>query len=277
MKNISLLLLFFLSFLTNKKTQIESHPPHIEKILHISHTCYKKQGDIHPKLKEIPLINYNMCLLGGDLDIHTSADINNLKNWDTLFNFSAPSTLWSLGNHDDTNRDFIERFTKRPSFYSYTVRDIVFMVLDTEKNLSKITGEQLDMVKSVTDSLSKSNHLIVLTHKLLWLQGNEVLKSFLKPVPNGTPGDCDYCTNPNNFYEDIYPLLVNVQNKGIKVWCVAGDIGKNTSEFDYTLPEGIRLLASGLNLKKKENKVLVFEREFGEKELSVQFVNLEEL
>jgi len=277
MKNLSLLLLSFLVLFSDKKTKVEANPPQLERILHISHTSYKKQGDIHWKLKEIPLINYNMRLLGGDLDIHTSSDINNLKNWDTLFNFSAPSTLWSVGNHDDTNRDFIERFTERPLFYSYTYRDISFLVLDTEEKLSKISGEQLDLVQSVTKDLAGINHLIVLTHKLLWLQGNEALQDFLKPIPNGRPGDCDYCTNPNNFYKDVYPYLVEVQKRGTQVWCIAGDIGKNVNEFNYTLPEGVRLLASGLNLKKKENKALVLERNYGEKNLSAKYVCIEDL
>lgn len=277
MKNFILLLLSFLTLFGCKKPEIETPLPEVEKILHISHTRDDIQGVIHPKLREIPLANYKMHLLGGDMDVFTSADTENMQNWDDLFDFSALTTLWTLGNHDVNNRDLIEDFTERPSFYTYTDYDITFLVLDTDLDLSRITGEQLEMLETVTDTISESKNLVVLTHKLLWLQGNEAVEPFLETVPNGGPGDCGYCTNPNNFYEDVYPHLVDVQNRGVQVWCIAGDIGKKTSEFDYILPEGVRLLASGLNITAEENKILELVRTFGEEDWSIQYKSLEEL
>lgn len=276
MKNL-LLFLSFLTFFGCQKPEIETPLPAVEKILHISHTRDDVQGIIHPKLQNIPLANYKMHLLGGDLDVFTSVDTENMQQWDEYFDFSAPTTLWALGNHDISDRAIIEEYTERPSFYTYSAYDITFLVLDTQLNASHITGEQLEMVKSVTDTISESKHLIVLTHKLLWLQGNEEMESFLETIPNGGPGSCGYCTNPNNFYEDVYPSLVEVQNRGVKVWCIAGDIGHKVSEFSYTLPEGVLLLASGLNITKDENKVLELEREVGGMDWSWRYRSIEEL
>lgn len=174
-----------------------------------------------------------MYLLGGDLDLFTSADIETIGKWDELFNFSAPTTLWTLGNHDTSNRNIIEDVTQHPSFYTYTAHGICFLILDTELDLSRITGEQLELVKAVTDTISESKNLIILTHKLHWLQGNEEVTSYLEAVPNGGPGDCGFCTNPNNFYEDVYPLLTEVKNRGVEVWCIAGDIGLKRTKFNF--------------------------------------------
>lgn len=276
MKNSFLLLFFFLSLFACDKSEIEAPVPEIEKIIHISHTRENTQGVVHPKLLDIPLANYKMHLLGGDLDLFTSADIETIGKWDELFNFSAPTTLWTLGNHDTSNRNIIEEVTERSSFYTYTAHDICFLVLDTELDLSRITGAQLELVKSVTDTISESKNLIVLTHKLLWLQGNEEVTSYLETVPNGGPGDCGFCTNPNNFYEDVYPLLTEVKNRGVEVWCIAGDIGLKVTEFNYALPEGIVLMASGLNVGAVENKIIEMERIVGE-EWSWRYRNIEDL
>ena len=260
MKSTLLLLLSFILLSSCSKDEIGIPVPETQKIIHISHTRDNTQGVIHPKLQDLPLDQYKMHLLGGDLDLFTSADTETIQIWDDYFNFSSPNTLWSLGNHDTSNRNLVEEATERPSFYTYTAYDICFLVLDTELDLSNITGEQLELVKAVTDTISESKNLIVMTHKLLWLQGNDEVASFLESVPNGGPGDCGFCTNPNNFYNDVYPLLTEVQNRGVDVWCIAGDLGIKTSEFSYTLPEGISLIASGLNVWAEENKIIELER-----------------
>ena len=276
MKNFALLLLSFLSLFGCKEPEIVTPLPEVEKILHIAHTRDNNQGVIHPMLRDVPLANYKMHLLGGDLDVFTSQDSENMQNWDDLFDLSAPTTLWALGNHDVSNRNLLEDFTERPSFYTYTAHDITFLVLDTQLDASNIKDEQLELVKSVTDTISESKNLIILSHKLFWLQGNEELESYLETIPNGPPGTCGYCTNPNNFYEDVYPDLVNVQNRGVKVWCIAGDLGQKVSEFQYTLPEGVLLLASGLQVTEDDNKVIELERVFGE-EWTWRYRRIEEL
>lgn len=262
MKNEFFIIFLLLTMVACDKSEVVT--PEIEKILHVSHTRADEQGVLDPKLELLPLENYEMLLLGGDLDVFTSADIETIEKWDGLFDFMAPTTLWALGNHDASDRSLVEEFTGRPSFFTFTAHDICFLVLDTELDVSSITGDQLELVKTVTDTISESKNLIVLTHKLLWLQGRDEVANFLELVPNGGPGDCGYCTNPNNFYEDVYPKLIEVQNRGVQVWCIAGDLGLKVSEFSYTLPEGIELIASGLNITGDENKVIEIERTVGQ-------------
>lgn len=271
-----LVFLLFLSACNEQEAPVLPEPQP-EKILHISHTRTEEQGTISPKVSSIDYSKYNAILLGGDLDVFTSESEENMRQWDDIFDFGSESTLWTLGNHDTSDRSLVEAFTGRPSFYAHTQNDITFLVLDTQENSSNITGGQLDLVQNVTDTISESDYLIVLTHKLLYLQGNPDLEVFLTEVPNGGPGDCGWCTNPNNFWEDIYPLLNEVQNRDINVVCIAGDLGKTENEFDYLTPEGIRLMASGMSVDKEENKVLVISRESDEKIRDFEFVNIEDL
>ncbi len=271
------LVLFILTIIACDKTEVKTRDLTVDKILHISHMRDYTEGFVHPKLKNIPLDFYEMHLLGGDLDLFTTGDLGTIKKWDDLFNLSVPTTLWTLGNHDTSNRNLVEEFTERPSFYTYSDHDICFLVLDTELDLSNIIGEQLELVNAVADTISNSKHLIVLTHKLLWLQGNEELSPYLETVPNGEPGDCGYCTNPNNFYQDVYPRLIEVQDRGIQVWCIAGDIGMKVSEFSYRLPEGVEFMASGLNITQDGNKIIELERKIGDEMWSWKYSYLEDL
>jgi len=47
---------------------------------------------------------------------------------------------------------------------------------------------QYDLVKKVTDSISESTHLILLMHKLIWLDGNPELSTY-SDISNGGLGD----------------------------------------------------------------------------------------
>jgi len=91
------------------------------------------------------------------------------------------------------------------------------------------------------------------------MRDNSELEPIADSISNGPLGDCSYCINSNNFYDDIYPLLINVKQRGIEVVCIAGDIGKKVSEFEYITGDGIYFLASGINGENGNNKVLVFE------------------
>ena len=59
-----------------------------------------------------------------------------------------------------------------------------------------------------------------------------------------------HCINPNNFYEDVYPLLVKVRHRGIEVICIGGDIGAKANEFEYITSDTIYFLASGISYQK---------------------------
>ena len=51
----------------------------------------------------------------------------------------------------------------------------------------------------------------------------------------------------SNFNGLIYPLLKEVQKRGVQVILIAGDAGKKDKYYEYMSPEGIWFLASGIN------------------------------
>ncbi len=224
------------------------------------------------------LITHSFMLwLGGDMSFSTSEDSTTMNYYDSILDFSDQNTLWSLGNHDYANLNLIETYTNRPSFYSYYRNGLSFIVLDTQDDFSNISGDQLDLITSVTDTIEESSHLVILHHKLIWMYGNTDLEPIINDVSNGQFGDCFYCLNPNNWYEDIHPMLQVVQQSGIQVICVGGDIGFETSQFEYTTSEGIKYLASGISDDLISSKALIFDHNTYTKELCWHFELLSEI
>ena len=199
--------------------------------------------------------------------INTSREEKVRMIYDSIFNFSSERTLWSLGNHDYDNLNRVEKYTKRPPFYAFAKWPFQFLVLDTQDSLSHIVGDQLNMIKAVTDTMASrpplsardrfAKYLIVLHHKLIWLPDHPDWKNRINEVANGNPGNCFHCSNSNNFYVDVYPLLVEVQQKGIQVICIAGDLGFYSKTFEYKTEEGIYFLGSGFDVNDEDNQVLV--------------------
>ena len=245
--------------------------------LHVSHT----RTDINPKLdsviESINYSKYDVLMLGGDLATLTSLDVNAMNHVDSVFNLSKPSTLWSLGWHDYTDLILVEDFTKRKPYYSYYKNGITFIVIDTQDDFSKFSGEQKRMVDQVLDTIQSSSHLILLHHKLIWMDDNATLAKRIPEISNANMDTCSYCINPNNFYSNVYPKLVTLSNAGTKVICVGGDIGFKTKEFEYLTPEGIHFLASGIGNGSSDNKGLVFHHNVSMSNLTWEFKLTSEL
>jgi len=143
--------------------------------------------------------------------------------------------------------------------------------------MSNITGEQLQLIQAVCDTIQYSKYLILLHHKLIWMYGNLDLESSINSIANGEFGDCFYCTNANNFYSDVYPLLLNVRERNIGIICIAGDIGNKVKQFEYITPDSIFFIASGIKAGDADNKVLIMENNLISGKLSWEFISLQSL
>ncbi len=62
--------------------------------------------------------------------------------------------------------------------------------------------------------------------------------------------------------------MVNIQNKGIQVICIAGDLSFKTKYFEYKTEDGIQYLASGMNMNEDKNDVIIFEHNIELNQLS---------
>ena len=249
----------------------------VKKYVVISHTRLDDNSGINSYVANANLSEYDVLLLGGDLANLSSYDDSILKYLDSKFDISSPKTLWALGNHDYYNVDLLKRYTKKETYYSYVLDNTVFMVLDTELDSSRISGEQLVFFNSVIDTISNYDNLIVLTHKLIWMRGNNKLEGMIDTVSNGHYGDCSYCIQENNFYIDIYPKLTALSNVGFKVFCVAGDIGFKAKQFQYYTEEGINFLATGVRKNESNNYYIEFWSHKAHGTLTYEFKLLESL
>lgn len=223
-------------------------------------------------VEKIPFDSYDAILLGGDLTANSSREDSTLKYLDELFDLSSPKTLLAPGNHDVDKLDRLLQYTQKPSFYTYTENNITFVVLDTQKDNCSIRGNQLNMLQNIADTLTQSDQLVIIHHKLLWMPGNPVLANQISQVSNAGICPFEFCLFENNFWEDVYPLLLDIKNQGKQVILIGGDLGFKTKYFEYITPEGIVLLGSGINQGDPDNPVLLLKKDSEMKTLSWESV-----
>lgn len=247
------------------------------QFLHLAHNRMNSNGIFNKTLTEVDFSSYDVLLLGGDLATNTSINSRPLDSLDVIFDLANENTLWALGNHDYDDLDLVEEYTGRPAFYTYTKEKVTFLVLDTQDSMSNFVGEQLEMIKRVVDTLDYSTHLVLLHHKLIWMYGNADLESEIPAVSNGQAGECFWCINPNNFYTAVYPLLLDVEERGKEVLCIGGDLGFYSKTFEYQTPEGIDFLGSGMELEDEDNPVLLLKYDFASSQLDWFFQLLRDL
>ena len=225
-------------------------------IVHLSHTRTDSIDEIDSDVANAKFTDVDVLCLGGDLMFNSSADTTNLNLLDHLFNLSSPATLWAIGNHDISNLNLLQTYTKKELYHAYYFKGITFIVLNTQASASSIEGNQLAFYNSVVDTMESSAHCVLIHHKLIWMADNPDLAPIANSISNGPLGNCDYCIAPNNFYTDIYPKLVDLQNNGIEVTLIGGDIGNKVNEFHYETADQISFYASGIKSSSTEKKVL---------------------
>jgi len=218
-----------------------------------------------------------MLWLGGDVAFLTSQDENTMMHVDSIFDFANKNTLWSLGNHDYTDLDLVYEFTDRPPYYAYNKNGITFVIIDTQDSLSSIVASQMELLLSIIDTIQDASHLIILHHKLIWMNDGDYLESQIETVSNVEFSNCFYCINPNNFYSEVYPLLVEVKEMGIEVLCIGGDIGIKSNEFDHITSDGIHFLASGVSYEADVNKALLFHHDILNRQLTWEYKLISDL
>lgn len=230
-----------------------------DHFIYLSHTLIDTNDSIYDKVYDIDFSNFEMTLLGGDLALKPFWDDAVLAHLDTVFNLKSPNTLWSVGNHDRTSKERFYKATLKNKFHAYQRDDITFIQLDSQDSLSAIVGEQKDFLLHTLDTL-KTTSVIIMAHKLIFMNDHPVLDNMIKEVCNGHKGDCYHCHNGNNFRTAVYPKLVALQKQGIQIIWVGGDLGYRTSEFEYIDEHNITFLGNGFWYPKPWNKALLFSK-----------------
>jgi len=246
----------------------------VKKYAVFSHTRLDDNSGLNNSVEIAAFSDFDVLMLGGDMANLSSFDNTILNVLDSVFDISNSKTLWTLGNHDYTNVELLKSYTKKETYYSYTQDNTLFLVLDTQLDSSRISGEQLHFFNTITDTMNSYKNLIILSHKLIWMRGNPSLESQIDSVSNGHLGDCSYCIQSNNFYTDIYPKLLSLKNANVNVYCVAGDIGFKMSKYKYITTDGVVFLATGMNSSSEDDFYLEFSNNLSNENMSYAFIPL---
>ncbi len=265
-----------------EKVKFPATSPNLyKKLIYLPHIYSVATHDVINSIKLIDYSKFDMIMLGGDLNYSSSAKIETLEKLDTLFNLRSETTLWSLGNHDVDNRDNLMQVTQKNTFYSYYADSVTFLVLDTEldaeinnyvfKN-SFFSGEQLELIKNVTDTISKSKYLFVLHYRLVWMLGIPELEPYLDSVGKST-----YEMDTVNYYQEVYPRLQEVKKRGIEIISLSGD--KISTNLIYTPEDSMTFLISTIISDKgdDDNYAIIFKQNRNTLDITWEFVPISEI
>lgn len=270
-RNVSIAFLALLSMYACS----ESESMNTAYFIYVSHPRLQSNDSIYRPVYEIDFDKFDMTLLGGDLALSSFTNDTITSHLDSIFNFKSPNVLWSVGNHDYSSSAKWENTTQKKKYHAASSNDVTFITLDSQDSLSSIIGDQKDFLFTTLDSINKSS-VIIMTHKLIYMNDHPVMDAMIATTCNANKGDCYHCHNDNNFYDVVYPKLLEVQNRGIQIIWVGGDLGYKTSEFEFIDERGIIFLGNGLWYPKNWNKVLIFTKE-DRLPVNYEFVSLDSI
>lgn len=210
---------------------------------------------IDHRLESVDFDKYDGILLGGDICSETSKYIRTVEYVDDLFDIGAPTTLWSLGNHDvrNGNTQRITSRTGRRVFYTTQFDGIVWVVLNTSiddtpdlPDPCALKETQWQLVSTVLDTISMSGSLVLLMHHVVW--GDAVPGMRTDRSANADRPWFNFrCDSSAQFAVHVYPRLVEIQNAGINVFVISGDGGQYKKTYSHLTQDGITFLISGIN------------------------------
>ena len=214
---------------------------------------------VDPRLEKLDYSPYHQIWLGGDVCARTGKAPGNLEYLDSLFDFRR--THWALGNHDYYgfgDPEAILQYLGRPAFYTTWVDGFCLLVLNTnlfffydadvpQEDCAE-KAAQLDLIRQVTDTIREASHLVILHHHGLF---NELKLDEKGAVIEAFNVNSRHiyatCDADSELGKVVYPRLAAVQQRGVQVVLIGGDVGMQAKAFEYQTPEGIWLLGSGIN------------------------------
>ncbi|MEL6863153.1 MAG: metallophosphoesterase [Bacteroidota bacterium] len=275
-----------------------------KKYLFLGHTYDWKSDDnnrVDPRIAALKPKLYDGIWMGGDICARSSGERATLVYLDSLLHLGASTTHWAVGNHDLTSGhpEMIPEFTHRPSFYQHYFDGIHLMVWNTcfeHPQLPKYEAgceemnAQYQLIKNVCDTLQKADYFVILHHHALLTNSIarndldvDTLFHYYRPKSRFS------CEPAGSFEELVYPLLTEVQQRGVQVILIGGDVGQRCKTFSYQSQEGIWFLGSGINnsmgsetippwvTNLNPDSILVFEHQIEKGRLSWKFYDLDEM
>jgi hypothetical protein len=242
------------------------------------------------RLEAMDLSRFDRIWLGGDIGSEAGLNYSSLTYLDSIFDLKKPGNHWALGNHDTRNGniEWIEEITGRPTYYAYSQNSITTIVMNgciSPLDCENI-NQQYKLIKSVCDTIS-SGYLIFLIHQGITkgVPGMPDPINFAHQEKKNWLANCN--ADSNSYAEAIYPLLVDVEARGVEVMHIMGDIGGSLPKSFYgTSSDGIEYFASGIGNGYKilnnlsvwgPDEILIFKHVLATNELLWEFVLLNDL
>jgi hypothetical protein len=260
------------------------------RYLFLAHT-YRGPYLVDTRIENLDKSDFEYIWLGGDICSDTFLDYQSFGYLDTLLRISEPHHYWSLGNHDarNGNVDWFTEFTGKKSYYADYFPNISAFVFDT--NITPADCENLNNqyqeFSNLCDTIQHSSQLLLFFHWGVWVDvpGLPPPSSYCHSILRYWNANCDSVNT--NFGQVIYPKLVEVQNRGVDVICIMGDMGASYKSANFISNDSVRFLGCGLNnhlisdpnerFKNQNDRVLVFSHILEENKLSYQFLDLDSL
>jgi hypothetical protein len=250
------------------------------RYLFVGHPRDDGPGEIvQREVERVDFDRYDLLMLGGDYTWSSTASRSVVDYLDAVFDLGSPSVFAALGNHDTANKNYFTDVTSRPNYYTVRANNIMFAVLDTTNDGQNILGGELQMLEDTVNTMSNCTHLVLIHHHFIWLADYAPL-AYL--YGDARIGASSATLSGLNFYDDVYPLLVQAASNGVEVICIGGDrTGTDTEPFhiEHTTAEGIHFLAAGLKeeLTADLRTVIEFEHDTVAETVSWNFVQLTDL
>jgi hypothetical protein len=237
-----------------------------DSILVLGHT-YRWGPDgnrVDERLENLDYSKYKELWLLGDVCAATTREKETLDYLDDLFDLSKENVKWAIGNHDiDFGKmELISNKTKREFFYGDVKEDYASFVLNTQmeddlfRDSCDYKQKQHDTFVSFLEDI-KSNQdiktLFILSHNTVWSDAEESLRKH-NLIGNANAAWIDFlCQWASEFRHLFLPHLIEIQNSGVNVICIAGDGGQYQKTFFEKAESGISYYVSGIN-----NSVLLY-------------------
>ena len=257
------------------------------KYIFLGHVKLKQNGldRVDPRVAGLDFSYFDRIWLGGDVTDESNLNYETLQYIDSLFDVSNPSNAWAFGNHDQRNYndEWLREITEKNSYYAHYENGITTMVVNyaiTPADCEQL-NDQFAMIQKVCDTITESSHLIILSHYCPWRN--------VPGLPNpGIYSHTDFKNWIANCYADsgqfvysIYPLLLEVMDKGITVINIMGDTGGYSKGKVMQSSEGIYFIASGIQASTQDengpDKVLMIRHLPSTSFLDWEFLNLDSL
>lgn len=232
---------------TSKKTvRIKYHNP--EVYVFLAHV-YATDTTIDERIPRYRKANHHVWL-GGDICLNTTNSKRIFKYLDHIFDLKSPHTHWAIGNHDLYQETApIEAFTKKKVDYATYINGITLIVINSNTSRSgidcSVKEKQTDFINGVLDTVQVSSHVILMSHHVFWGDMNEDSLPVNVYANTNHSDRLFYCEPAMTAKAALYPQLVKVSARGVKVILLAGDLGQKRSAYEYTNSNNITFLGSG--------------------------------